>query len=90
MFYMSYGKNTKIVPLPRFVVIYCNLFCFSVAITDLSANTAIKRSFLYLFYSTAFIVLQLSIQFYNIIVNDSEYSKRIERMKAVIMYFITV
>ena len=60
MFYI-----TKIVQLPRFVVIYCNLFCFSVAITDLSANTAIKLpvSFLYLFYSTAFIVLQLSYSF---------------------------
>jgi hypothetical protein len=64
MFYMSYSENTKIVTLPQpFVVIYCNLFCFSVAMTDLSANTAIKLSFLYLFYSTAFIVLQLSYSF---------------------------
>jgi hypothetical protein len=49
---MSYSENTKIVPLPQFDVIYCNLLCFSVAITDLSENTAIKLSFLYLFYST--------------------------------------
>ena len=73
-------------------MIYCiNLFYFSVAITDLSANTAIKLSFLYLqFYSTAFIVLHLSNSFIIYIVNDSEYSKRIERMKAVMMYCITV
>ena len=72
-------------------MIYCiNLFYFSVAITDLSANTAIKLSFLYLFYSTAFTVLQLSNSFIIYIVNDSEYSKRIERMKAVMMYGITV
>jgi hypothetical protein len=90
MFYMSYSENTKIVPLPQFVVIYCNLFSFSVAITDLSSNTAIKLSFLYLFYSTAFIVLQLSYSFIIYVVNDSEYSKRIERMKAVMMYCITV
>jgi hypothetical protein len=84
MFYI-----TKIVLLPRFVVIYCNLFCFSVAITDLSANTAIKLRFLYIFYSTAFYSSTAILQFYNI-VNDSEYSKRIERMKAVMMYCITV
>ena len=87
----SYSENTKIVPLPQFLVIYCiNLFYFSVAITDLSANTAIKLRFLYLFYSTAFIVLHLSNSFIIYIVNDSEYSKRIERMKAVMMYCITV
>jgi hypothetical protein len=81
----------KIVSLPRFVVIYCNLFCFSVAITDLSANTAIKLLFI-LFYSiyTNYIstAILIRLQFIIYIVNDSEYSKRIERMKALMMYCI--
>ena len=37
-----YSQNTKTVPLPLlyYVVIYCTLFCFSVARSDLSANIA--------------------------------------------------
>ena len=37
---LLYSQNTKSVPLPilYFVVIYCTLFCFSVARSDLSAN----------------------------------------------------
>jgi hypothetical protein len=40
----SYSQNTKSVPLPHLlsVVIYCNFFCFSVAVTDLLAYTEIK------------------------------------------------
>ena len=43
----NYSENAKSVPLPllQFVVICCNLFCFYVAITDLSTNTAIKFKF---------------------------------------------
>jgi hypothetical protein len=55
--------NTVKFNFPQFVVIYCNLFCFSVGINNLLANIAKKRSFLYLLYSTAFIVLQLSYSF---------------------------
>ena len=37
-----YSQNTKSVPLPLLysVVIYCTLFCFSAARSDLSANIA--------------------------------------------------
>ena len=37
-----YSQNTKSVPLPLLysVVIYCTLFCFSVARSNLSANIA--------------------------------------------------
>ena len=37
-----YSQNTKSVPLPLLysVVIYCTLFCFSVARSDLFANIA--------------------------------------------------
>jgi hypothetical protein len=40
-----YSQNIKSVPLPQSI----DLFCFSAAVTDLSANTAIKVSFVFVY-----------------------------------------
>ena len=45
----NYSQNTKSPASIQSVVIYCNLFCFSVAVnTDLLANTAIEIVFHFL------------------------------------------